>query len=349
MANLKTKNVFLDTEVFEASNFNFSSRSLGELLRLAQADRVNVFLTNITLGEVQAHIVEKIDKASGKLKQFRNEEGRILQNVAGYEAISAKVDKPKCIDEVKGKFQEFLENAKATVIGIESVKPEGVFRDYFDLKPPFGEGRKKEEFPDAFAQQALMDWCESNHTEMYVISANKDWHCQKNYLIPLTKLDEFVDAAVRDEAGEEFAERILEIYQKHLHKVEKAIKEAFEGSEFYTSDVDGDVDEVNITTIIMDEPLVLEVNETLASISVDVEVEYVADVSYLNDDAGIWDGEDHVWAYRPTVYLDAKESDHFEAELEVQYDLKNEDEFDVSCNIKKTFSVTALPTSYELK
>ena len=28
MANLKTKNVFVDTEVFEASNFNFSSKGL---------------------------------------------------------------------------------------------------------------------------------------------------------------------------------------------------------------------------------------------------------------------------------------------------------------------------------
>lgn len=349
MANLKSRNVFLDTEVFEASNFNFSSKSLSELLRLAQVNFVSVFLTSITVGEVHAHIAEKIDEASGKLKKFRNEEGRILQNVSGYEAISAKVDRKKCVEEIKGKFREFLKNAKAAVIDSGSVNPEDVFRDYFDLKSPFGHGRKKEEFPDAFAQQALMNWCEKNKCDMYVVSANKDWHATKNHLIPLTKLDEFLDAAVKDEAGEELATHVLKIYGKHLDKVERAIVEAFKDSEFYTSDVDGEVEGVRVTSIKLDEPFVLEVEEASATISVDVTVEYIADVSYLNDDEGIWDGEDHVWSYRPTAYLDAKESGFFEAQLEVQFDLGNDDEFDVSCSINETFAVTALPTDYELK
>jgi hypothetical protein len=349
MANLKTKNVFVDTEVFEASNFNFSSKGLSELVRLAQANFVSVFLTSITVGEIQAHIVEKINEASGKLKKFRSEEGRILQNVSGYEAVSAKLDRQRCVEEIKRKFQEFLNDAKATVVDSRSVDPESVFRDYFDLKPPFGEGRKKEEFPDAFAQQALMNWCAKNRCEMYVISANKDWHAAKNHLIPLVKLDEFIDAAVKDEAGEMLAAHVLKIYAKHLDKVEIAIIDAFKDSEFYTSDVDGDVDGVAVKRIKIDQPFVLEVDEETATMSVDVEIKYVADVSYFNDDGGIWDGEDHVWSYRPTAYTEAEELERFEVELEIQYDLNKEDVFEVSCTINKPFRVTVLPTDYELK
>lgn len=349
MENLKTRNVFLDTEVFEAFNFNFDSKGLSELVRLAQADFVKVFLTTITVGEVHAHIVEKINEASSKLKKFRNEEGRIFQNLSSYKGILAKVDKQKQIDEMKAQFQGFLKNAKVTVIDARSVDPESVFGDYFGLKPPFGEGRKKEEFPDAFAQHALTSWCEKNRYDMYVISANKDWHGPKKGLIPLVKLEEFLDAAVKDEAGEELATKVLSIYAKHLDKVEKAIVNAFQDSEFYPSDVDGDVDEVRVKSVKIDQPFVLEVDQTLATISVDVEVKYIADVSYLNDDEGIWDSEDHMWSYRPTAYAEAEESEHFEAELEVQYDLHSEDSFDVSCTINETFGVTVLPTDYELK
>lgn len=349
MANLQTKNVFIDTEVFEAHNFNFSSKSLTELVRLAKAGLVSVFLTSITLGEVHAHIAEQINEATGKLKKFRNEEGRILQNLTGYEVLSAKVDRQQCAEEIKAKFAEFMKNTKATVIELGSINPENVFHDYFHLRSPFGEGRKKEEFPDAFAQHALVKWCEDNKSLMYVVSANKDWHELEKPLIPLKKIDEFLDAAVKDEAGEELATRIMDLYGKHLDKVQRAVVDAFESSEFYVSDVDGDVDDVKINAIKIDQPNVLEVESGTATISVDVEVTYSADVSYLNDDEGIWDGEDHVWAYRPTVYTEAEEREHFEAELEVQYDLNDEHFFDVSCTIDKTFKVTVIPTDYELK
>jgi hypothetical protein len=43
-------------------------------------------------------------------------------------------------------------------------------------------------------------------------------------------------------------------------------------------------------------------------------------------------------------YAEAEELEQFETELEVQHDLNNEDVFDVSCSIKKTFRVTLLPT-----
>jgi hypothetical protein len=269
--------------------------------------------------------------------------------VSGYEVLSAKVDRQECAEEVKGKFAEFMKNTKTRVIELRSINPENVFHDYFHLRPPFGEGRKKEEFPDAFAQHALGKWCEENKCEMYVISANKDWHELKKPLIPLTKIDEFLDAAVKDEAGEELATRVMNLYAKHLDNVEKAVREAFEGSEFYVRDVDGDVDEVKITTIKIDEPHVLEVESETATISVDVKITYIADVSYLNDDEGVWDGEDHVWSYRPTAYVEAEETEHFEADLEVQYDLNNEELFDVDCTINKTFPVTVMPTDYELK
>ena len=301
---------FLDTEVIEAANFNFRAAALSELVRLARENFVKVFLTTITVGEVHAHIASKINEAASKLKKFRGEEGRILQNMARYEAILQKMDKPKCIEEVKKNFQTFLADAKVTVLDTKSVDVEKIFSDYFGLNPPFGEGRNKEEFPDAFAQETLSTWCEQNHCDMYVISADTDWHVPKPHLIPLVKLGEFVDSALKDQVVE--ATNVERLCAKHSDRVETAIAEAFRGSEFFTSDVDGDVDEVKIERLKIGGPFVLEVDEGSATVSVEVEVEYTASVSYLNDGEGIWDGEDHTWSYRPTAHTDAEETERFE-------------------------------------
>lgn len=185
---------------------------------------------------------------------------------------------------------------------------------------------------------------------MYVVSADPDWQALKGskYLIPVEKLSEFIDRAVKDEADEP-TKRVLRLYHLHLAKIETAIKEAFAESGFYTDDVDGDVNEVTVKQLKLDDPQILEVDEESATVSVFVDLEYEADVTYEDDNEGIWDSEDHVWAYRPTKNVEVEESEDFEAELYIDFDPKNDDVFDVTCNIDKDFRVTVLPTPYELK
>ena len=76
----------------------------------------------------------------------------------------------------------------------------------------------------------------------------------------------------------------------------------------------------------------------------------MAEVIYEDDDGGIWDSEDHVWAYRPTKHADVEESENLDAELSLQFDPNNDEVFRVSCSMGKgDFAVTVLPTEYELK
>jgi hypothetical protein len=347
MANLKTRNVFIDTESFDAANLNFDSTPLIELIRLAQADFIRVFLTTITVGEVRAHISERIHEGSQNLKRFRKE-GRILKNVSACASIFSDFDVKGAIEEVEKKFEEFLAAAKVTVLGLEGSDAESVFKDYFEKKQPFGEGKKKHEFPDAFAQQVLTKWCEKHDSILYVVSRDEDWQSTAEPLMSLVKLQEFINLAVKDQAAE-LSARALTLLTKYSTKVETAIADAFKDAEFYTEDVDGDVEVVKVTRLKLNEPLVLEVDEETATISVSIHVDYEADVSYLDDEQGIWDDEDHEWSYRPTKYETVEESQNFDAELFLHYDPNNEDSFEVDCSIGKVFRVTVLPTDYELK
>src|SRR5216684_1155888 len=150
MAKLKTKNVFIDTEAFDAANLNFESTAFKELVRLAQADFVKVLLTAVTETEVQAHITEKIHEAAQGIKRFRKEQ-RMLRNVAACDSFFEDFDEKAAVEEVQKKFKKFLGDANVKVLSLENADAGAIFKDYFDMKPPFGEGKKKHEFPDAFA------------------------------------------------------------------------------------------------------------------------------------------------------------------------------------------------------
>jgi len=350
MPHLKTTNVFIDTQVFDAQNLNFESTVFKELSRLARDGRVKVFLTTVTESEILAHIPQQIHEAFLALEKFRNK-GRPLKNVTAFKPAFADFDEQAAVAEVRKKFETFLINADVTVLGLEDADAEAIFKDYFEKRPPFGEGKKKHEFPDAFGQQSLTKWCEDNDCQMYVVSADYDWQSlegRSKCLIPIGTVQEFIDSAVKDEA-EELTKTVLRLYRQNLPKVSAAIKAAFKDCGFYTDDVDGDVNEVIVTRLELGEPRILEVEDVSATISVSVELDYTANISYYDDDEGIWDSEDDKWMYRPTKHGHVDESERFEGEVFIQFDPDNAESFDVSCSISREFSVTVFPTDYELK
>lgn len=53
MAELRTKNIFLDTQVFDSFNLSFDSKVLQELVNLVKAGYANVFTTKITKSGVE--------------------------------------------------------------------------------------------------------------------------------------------------------------------------------------------------------------------------------------------------------------------------------------------------------
>jgi PIN domain len=348
MAKLKTKNVFIDTEVFDAANLNFQSTTFKELVKLVQAGYAKVFITEVTKSEVETHIAEKSHEAALHLKRLRKEQ-RFLRNVASCNHLFEDFDKEGAISEVRDKFDGFLHDAAVTVLNLEGTDAGAIFESYFQQKPPFGTGKKKYEFPDAFAQHAVGKWCNEHNCEMYVVSADGDWQSTDvKGLIPLHKLQEFIDAAVND-YNEEQSARAMMIYEKNIETIKAEVKKAFGYSGFITRDVDGEVEGVEVTRLELDDPQLLEVDDNSATISVAVDLDYKAEVSYEDPDEGIWDSEDHVWVYRPTRHAEVEESENFDAELSIQFDPNNDAAFEVSCSVGKDFSVRVLPSEYDLK
>lgn len=348
---IETTNVFIDTQAFEAGNFNFKSNTLCELVRLADAGEVSVFITTVTKKEIEGHIRKHMRNATTAHKKFRDE-ARILRNLPNIPQFAAfnDFDENAAAEKLLSGFEDFLKQAKVTVLDTSKVDSEALLERYFKQEPPFDETKKKNEFPDAFAAACLASWCSENRQKMYVASADGDWRRiaeAGDQLIPLGKIEEFLSLYLQQKKQSDIA---LRLFEKHQQQISEQVAKEFQQSGFFLEDEEGDVNNVTLRKITLSEPLIIEVDEGYALLNVSVDAHYEAEVSYEDYANGIWDSEDHEYAFVPTEETTVEESNEFDAEITLEYDPENPDEtLEASCSIPADFGITVQPTDYELK
>jgi hypothetical protein len=290
--NLVTENVFLDTCIFVAENYN--STAYQTLIRLAAIGAVKLKTTDITLREIKAQIAEKVAEGVKSL-QAKSGKSAVLRNFQGYSELMEKFTASKAealANELWNRVEEQLNQANVEIISASSFPAGPIFDAYFAQKPPFGTGEKRKEFPDAFAIAALEAWCEENCEVLHVITTDGTVRtaCEaSDNLYPLEKLAEFVDLALR---RDEYVERAVEYLQEHMEPIKDALKEAIEDQYIYLEDEDGDGEAAvnEIESIYVDDVVESEGDRMILRCSAMVDL--TARVSYDDPNMTFWDSED---------------------------------------------------------
>ena len=317
----ETSNVFLDTEVFDCHQFALDALSFRRLVRLAAEDTVRVLLTTVTVGEIRKHIDQHAEKSFKQVESFR----RILP-------ATRKVITPDLHATLSGAtveqfrrsileaFEAFLTDTKAVVLTVDGVSPEAVFRDYFAVNAPFGDGDKKSEFPDAFASAALRAWAESEGESVYVVSGDKDWRrvCQnQDALIHQGQLGELLEKF----ADSELVSYIRQAIGARRDEV-KALLDA-QAEDIYVFSLDGmeaeieGPDEVDVT---FEDFHVIEAKDGQATVSLFCALDFRVTVLDDDPDSSYTDPDNgerrSVWRRSGSIEGDAE----MEATLTLQYD-----------------------------
>ena len=280
--HLRTRNVFIDTQAFIAANFDYSSRAFKQLTALAEARSVKLFLTSITVREVEGHITSEVEAAYTAAKHFRKD-ARILQHVDSppFGLILRRFDKAEIIKDLIGRLHEFIKKANVTVLPIVDASVKTVLNSYFDVAPPFSQGNKKSEFPDAFAIEALRTWCSAKKETMYVVSGDADWKsaCETaDLLVHLESPEQFLDLVSRQD--KELSEHALKLLDENLSQAEDKVAKAFESAGFVVKTGEGEVDSISLSSIEIDEVFLLEAKEESATFEVEVIAQYTAEIFY---------------------------------------------------------------------
>jgi len=329
---LETRNVFIDASIFIGQNYNYKSAVFESLRRLVKVSNANVYVTDITVREVRAHILEDVSKAIQAQKKFQKD-ARVFRNIndTPFDKFFHEVNEASAIETLNIQLDRFLSELSATVLSTSRVSIDAVFDKYFNKEPPFGDGKKKAEFPDAFTIAALEDWCEQNTEKIYVASTDTDLknHCEtSDSLIALNNLAEFI--SIIEFHDEVLASSVMKLLDRKQDTIIDAISESFCEQGFWIDDQDGDVNEVRVNDIEIEKILLLEVNENSAVVQVEVKTNFSADLTYDDLDTASYDSEDKVLIPWQTIDKTVEQDVEYTATLRISHDAGTQDYLEIN-------------------
>jgi len=320
VSQLKTRNVFLDTQVYFASGFNLSKTSLARLTELCQEDLVKLYVTNIVKSECRAHLREAVKKATNGLRAFQRH-GVILRNISsgGLPPLFANLEEDSIQQQAWSQFEDYLTSCKAIEVSCKDVNPEEIFDRYFRGSSPFGTGKKKSEFPDAFSFSSVAQTVGDD--KCYLVTGDSDGKdLEDQRLIQIDSLEKFLDLFNR--AEEALTEQLVEALSNSTNQLEQEVKEALACHGAYSdAEPDAEVTEFSVDNVKVEEVLILKVRPRVADLSVWATVEYSATLQEPAYDTATYDREDDFYIFHddPHVY-DGSDSDTFKINVTVNFD-----------------------------
>lgn len=323
----KALNVFVDSSVFIGKNYRYEHPSFVALKDAVLEGRANLLITDVTIKEVKAHIDDDVSNSSQALKKVRGA-AKILRNIPtlGDSAIFNDIDRASVSEQLSSQFEQFLADAKAITVPVSDANTQFVFDCYFKNAAPFGEGKKKSEFPDAFALSALNEWAESEHEDVFVVSQDSDMigiECHFSRLSVVSSLEEFLGKVTS--YFEEFATLAQQLLEDNLYEIEGILKAQFQMLGFILADQVGDINETRVTKVGDISAYLISLtpgsngDQTEARFELTTTIVYEADVSYDNLETASYDSEDKVLIPWETVEKTVEGSEIVQADLGVTF------------------------------
>jgi hypothetical protein len=244
---------------------------------------------DLTLREVENNMREAAKTAHSKLGQS---DFSVLRTLPLFRRFNDIYGDERIFEYLYKGFHKFITISKTKIILSDGVSSASVFHRYFNKLPPFtGDGKKnrKGEFPDAFALEAVNQWCSTNRERAYLVSTDSDWHEygkasielfeDQPRLIALESITEFIEMVIRnDDALIDTVNFADTIFNSHRENIEKDIftdirrcKFVFRGE----NDEDSNV-YTGVLNVKIDDAEIVSVNKEQAIYTIHLRVELVS-------------------------------------------------------------------------
>lgn len=324
---LKTRNVFIDTEFFVKAGLDFSSRTLESFKEICSSGKLNHITSTIVVREVNGKIEDHIQEALNSINTFKRK-AKILTYSSNtvIKSLFAELNQKEIVDQGLDVFTHFLEDSNTKILSLSQVNSDEIVEMYFERKAPFQEGKKKNEFPDAFTMLALRNHL-SDSEQIYVISEDKDLiaFCNDNpKFILIESLSKLLDLYY--DHDEERSNFIKEFIKNHKNIIKKNITKDIEEAEAYNSSSweDAEVDSLSVIEVSDFEPSIIHIDDDSCQISFEVEAKYMVSVRGPDHSTGVYDREEgRLYAFDYTTREESG-SLNLTVELELFYMLEND-------------------------
>jgi PIN domain len=322
--NLDKKNIFIDTCIFKQHKFAVNQAMFNTLRSLCDSNKIQLLSTDITISEIEAGIEKSVEDLRTAFKKiaFYN---RTIGTTKGKDCQGfTSADLASEIDgDIKKQITVYLQDCNASIIDASNQNAQRVFQDYFSKNPPFGKGKKKHEFPDAFVLSALKNWCIENQAQIVAISTDGDFKkfCQiEEQFSHYANLYTFLNAILKeDDTRISVIRRLIE---ENQDRISKDIEKAIETIGVYIGDAEGEVFLEKITDYELLETSIVGLNGNQADIFCVADLTLLFETSYWDPDS--WtsmkdDGVKEIF-YHSRIDGEAERTLTTEIEFEIHFD-----------------------------
>lgn len=293
---LETKNVFIDTQAFVKAGLHFDSPAFKSFRMYCEKDDLIHVSTSVVKREIKAKIELSVKDAISAIQTFRRK-ARLLSSLdeAKIRGLFEEIPDEDIYNNAEDVFNKFLSSCKTKIVQANDVDAEGLLSLYFDKNPPFGEGKKKAEFPDAISMLSLESFLDEDE-KIYVVSEDHDLkeYCAGNArFISVESLDKLLDIYTaytnlrHDKIKQYFIDNDVLIKQKIGDFLESC--EVYNNSGWEDAEVDGGLTVKNLGGI---EPQVLFIDDEESQISFDIDVDFEVTVTGPDFNNGFYDREE---------------------------------------------------------
>jgi predicted nucleic acid-binding protein len=329
--------LIVDTSVFVQENFLEGAR-INTILNLSERKHFQLVLSEITVKEIKAQFKKRVSAAIIKHNELINDKKndvRVLRNNPKGKLIIQKLPNEKTIcSEFNDALDKELADAGATILPYPTLNIGEVFEDYFNGKPPFGHGDKKQEFPDAFVIVHIEQWCKENGVTATILSKDKDFlsrtspHCKVVF-----EYEKFIQEKLK-EIETKRTDRLDILYKAKSAAIDKDIIGWLE-DEFANDTVFDDITnwmdvhdlDVEYINVVCKEYEIIGDDKENLEIEVTATVSYKAKLEIDDAETGSYDKEDGIVLFRETTEITIEEHD-LKIPLKINFYIPEPDDFD---------------------
>ncbi|MEJ1343140.1 MAG: PIN domain-containing protein [Candidatus Sedimenticola sp. (ex Thyasira tokunagai)] len=325
---LKSRIVFIDTQVFERHHFKFENPSLSRLHELAQEGEIKILISDVVDREVEQHLSDRlseIHRCNNKLLRCVS----ILESQAPEGAVEL-LESLKEFDyknAANARWSKYKEDAQIEVLSCKDIDVQEVMNRYFNQRYPFQEGKKKSEFPDAVSILSLKKWQEPNQEIVYVIGKDGDFegYCAEDQtLISIDDIKVYLDICNTTlETIKNPTAYVHQLFDTDIDHVVQNVASAFLDCEFtYENNWEADVYEKKINDFQLCDMNVIAVNDEYAVISATANVNFTANIIGPDYDNSMWDSEDKEYIILETFDSELEFIEPYEISMTVYFEDK---------------------------
>ncbi|MBP5342931.1 DUF4935 domain-containing protein [bacterium] len=305
-----------DTSYIVSTCFNFDNNFFKYLEEYILNGTVKIVISSIVDKEIERHLLEQTRDSASTINKCASR----VRCLANDGTFSNKLDLNFLSRIALNKFDGFKEKFGIIAIDLNGVNADSVFSDYFSGVGAFESKDKKNEFPDAFAIDSIINYSKDN--KLFILSNDNDWlsHTMLRGGVIITDDEEVVKNSniVFSKSHEHILSMLASITGKDNEECESYFKANFNSmfdndiekdfseqlSSFRYSYYDIEVTNSNILSMELDKALIIRKDKDAKSIVVAIlyHIESCQDVNYRDYDNGCWDSEEKEYVFVPSVY-----------------------------------------------